>query len=184
MVVSSIRPQAHRREGPSIATARVNTQHHRQRVRADPPRLHRARSPGPPIFSRNSPPALDYGSIQSGLLRKFFRPSLDHDRRLRSVNMVTAAGTAHPTACRSCSRAIRPAARSGVQQVEHFGDPTATVNDAFKAVSRYWDRITHPAQIIASMPQAIATMLDPGDAARPSSRFPRTPRNSPSLPLG
>jgi 3D-(3,5/4)-trihydroxycyclohexane-1,2-dione acylhydrolase (decyclizing) len=30
-------------------------------------------------------------------------------------------------------------------------------------VSRYWDRITHPEQIISSLPQAVATMLDPGD---------------------
>jgi 3D-(3,5/4)-trihydroxycyclohexane-1,2-dione acylhydrolase (decyclizing) len=37
------------------------------------------------------------------------------------------------------------------------------LNDAFKAVSRYWDRITHPAQIIQSLPAAIATMLDPAD---------------------
>jgi len=38
-----------------------------------------------------------------------------------------------------------------------------TVNDAFKPVVRYWDRITHPAQILSSLPQAVATMLDPGD---------------------
>lgn len=50
-----------------------------------------------------------------------------------------------------------------LQQMEHFGDPTLGVNDAFKAVSRYWDRITHPAQIIQSLPNAISTMLDPAD---------------------
>lgn len=50
-----------------------------------------------------------------------------------------------------------------LQQLEHFGDPTFGVNDAFKAVSRYWDRITHPAQIIQSLPNALATMLDPAD---------------------
>ena len=50
-----------------------------------------------------------------------------------------------------------------LQQMEHFNDPTFGVNDAFKAVSRYWDRITHPAQIIPSLPAAVATMLDPGD---------------------
>jgi len=37
------------------------------------------------------------------------------------------------------------------------------VNDAFKPVTRYWDRICHPAQIIQSLPAAIATMLDPAD---------------------
>ncbi|WP_445811064.1 thiamine pyrophosphate-dependent enzyme, partial [Yoonia sp.] len=50
-----------------------------------------------------------------------------------------------------------------LQQLEHFGNPTIGVNDAFKAVSRYWDRITHPAQIIQSLPAALATMLDPAD---------------------
>ena len=50
-----------------------------------------------------------------------------------------------------------------LQQMEHFQDPTFGVNDAFKAVTRYWDRITHPAQILQSLPNAIATMLDPAD---------------------
>lgn len=50
-----------------------------------------------------------------------------------------------------------------LQQLEHFNNPTLGVNDAFKAVTRYWDRITHPAQVIQSLPAAIATMLDPGD---------------------
>lgn len=50
-----------------------------------------------------------------------------------------------------------------LQQMEHFQDPTLGVNDAFKAVTRYWDRIVHPAQIIQSLPNAIATMLDPAD---------------------
>jgi len=50
-----------------------------------------------------------------------------------------------------------------LQQMEHFQDPTFGVNDAFKAVTRYWDRITHPAQIIQSLPNALATMLDPAD---------------------
>ncbi|MDX8352487.1 3D-(3,5/4)-trihydroxycyclohexane-1,2-dione acylhydrolase (decyclizing) [Cognatiyoonia sp. IB215182] len=50
-----------------------------------------------------------------------------------------------------------------LQQLEHFGNPAYGLNDAFKAVSRYWDRITHPAQIIQSLPAALSTMLDPAD---------------------
>ncbi len=50
-----------------------------------------------------------------------------------------------------------------LQQLEHFGDPTLGVNDAFRAVTRYWDRITHPAQIIQSLPAALAVMLDPAE---------------------
>jgi len=50
-----------------------------------------------------------------------------------------------------------------LQQLENFNDPTFGVNDAFRPVTRYWDRITHPAQIIQSLPAAIATLLDPAD---------------------
>ncbi len=84
-----------------------------------------------------------------------------------ALNMVTAAGTAHanrlPVLLISGDSFTNRLPDPVMQQVEHFGDPTVTVNDAFKAVSRYWDRITHPAQIISSLPQAIAAMLDPAD---------------------
>ncbi|MBC7284850.1 3D-(3,5/4)-trihydroxycyclohexane-1,2-dione acylhydrolase (decyclizing) [Hoeflea sp.] len=50
-----------------------------------------------------------------------------------------------------------------LQQLEHYGNPAMGLNDAFKPVSRYWDRITHPAQVIQTLPAAIATMLDPAD---------------------
>ena len=50
-----------------------------------------------------------------------------------------------------------------LQQIEHFDNPSHGLNDAFKAVTRYWDRITHPAQIIQSLPAALATLLDPAD---------------------
>jgi 3D-(3,5/4)-trihydroxycyclohexane-1,2-dione acylhydrolase (decyclizing) len=84
-----------------------------------------------------------------------------------ALNMVTAAGTAHanrlPVLLLAGDSFTNRVPDPVMQQVEHFGDPTVTVNDAFRAVSRYWDRITHPAQILASLPQAIATMLDPAD---------------------
>ena len=50
-----------------------------------------------------------------------------------------------------------------LQQVEHFNNPTITANDAFKPVTRYFDRITRPEQIIQSFPTAVQTMLDPAD---------------------
>ena len=50
-----------------------------------------------------------------------------------------------------------------LQQVEHFNSPSETQNDSFKAVSKYFDRITRPEQILSSLPQAINTMLDPAD---------------------
>src|SRR6516162_515103 len=84
-----------------------------------------------------------------------------------ALNMVTAAGTAHanrlPVLLLAGDTFTNRLPDPVLQQVEHFGNPTLTVNDAFKAVSRYWDRITHPAQIISSLPQAAAAMLDPAD---------------------
>ncbi len=50
-----------------------------------------------------------------------------------------------------------------LQQVEHFGNPTLTVNDAFRPVVRFWDRITSPEQLVHSLPNALGTMLDPGE---------------------
>ncbi len=84
-----------------------------------------------------------------------------------SLNMVTAAGVAManrlPVLLLAGDTFANRRPDPVLQQVEHFGNPTLTVNDAFKAVSRYWDRITHPEQIISSLAQAVATMLDPAD---------------------
>lgn len=84
-----------------------------------------------------------------------------------ALNMVTAAGTAHanrlPVLLIAGDTFTTRLPDPVLQQVEHYNDPTLTVNDAFKAVTRYWDRITHPAQIIQSLPQAVGAMLDPAD---------------------
>jgi len=84
-----------------------------------------------------------------------------------ALNMITAAGTAHanrlPILLIAGDSFTNRVPDPVMQQVEHFGNPTITVNDAFKAVTRYWDRITHPAQILSSLPQAVAAMLDPAD---------------------
>ncbi|MFZ1345512.1 MAG: thiamine pyrophosphate-binding protein, partial [Tabrizicola sp.] len=84
-----------------------------------------------------------------------------------ALNMVTAAGTAHanrlPVLLIAGDTFTNRLPDPVLQQVEHFGDPSVTVNDAFKAVTRYWDRITHPAQILQSLPQAVGAMLDPAD---------------------
>lgn len=84
-----------------------------------------------------------------------------------TTNLVTSAALAHtnrlPMLLLCGDAFISRLPDPVLQQVEHYGNPTASVNDAFRAVSRYWDRITHPAQIIQSLPAAIATMLDPAD---------------------
>ena len=50
-----------------------------------------------------------------------------------------------------------------LQQVEHFNNPGITQNDAFKSVTKYFDRLTRPEQILQTLPQAIQIMLDPAD---------------------
>lgn len=50
-----------------------------------------------------------------------------------------------------------------LQQLEHFGSPGTTANDSLRAVSRYWDRITAPSQLLSSLPQAMGVLLDPAD---------------------
>jgi 3D-(3,5/4)-trihydroxycyclohexane-1,2-dione acylhydrolase (decyclizing) len=84
-----------------------------------------------------------------------------------ALNMVTAAGVAHsnrlPVLLLSGDTFVNRRPDPVMQQVEHFGNPTINVNDAFKAVTRYWDRIVHPEQIISSLPQAVGILLDPAD---------------------
>ena len=84
-----------------------------------------------------------------------------------TANLLTAAGLAHanrlPMLMLCGDTFITRLPDPVLQQMENYNDPTFGVNDAFKPVSRYWDRISHPAQVIQSLPAAIATMLDPAD---------------------
>ena len=84
-----------------------------------------------------------------------------------TANLLTAAALAHanrlPVLMLCGDTFLTRLPDPVLQQIEHFGDPTHGLNDAFKAVSRYWDRITHPAQVVQSLPAALATMLDPAD---------------------
>jgi 3D-(3,5/4)-trihydroxycyclohexane-1,2-dione acylhydrolase (decyclizing) len=84
-----------------------------------------------------------------------------------ATNMVTAAAVAHanrlPVLFLAGDVYHHRLPNPVLQQIEHFEDPTISVNDAFRPVTRYWDRITHPAQLLQSLPAAIATMLDAGD---------------------
>lgn len=84
-----------------------------------------------------------------------------------STNMMTAAATAHanrlPLLIFSGDTFQHRFVDPVLQQIEHFDSPATTVGDAFRAVTRYWDRITRPEQVIQTLPQAVATMLDPED---------------------
>ncbi|MGN6767696.1 MAG: 3D-(3,5/4)-trihydroxycyclohexane-1,2-dione acylhydrolase (decyclizing) [Rhizobiaceae bacterium] len=50
-----------------------------------------------------------------------------------------------------------------LQQVEDFGDGTVSANDCFRPVSRYFDRITRPEQIVAALTRAMAVLTDPAE---------------------
>jgi 3D-(3,5/4)-trihydroxycyclohexane-1,2-dione acylhydrolase (decyclizing) len=85
-----------------------------------------------------------------------------------ALNMVTAAGLAHanrlPVLLLPGDTFIGRAPDPVLQQVEHFGEPTISVNDAFRPVSRYFDRIVRPEQLIATLPQVTRVLTDPADA--------------------
>ena len=82
-----------------------------------------------------------------------------------ALNMVTAAAVAHVNRLPVlflpgdvfAGRRPDPV----LQQVEDFADGTVSANDAFRPVSRWFDRIQRAEQLIDSLPRAIATMLDP-----------------------
>ena len=84
-----------------------------------------------------------------------------------ATNMVTAAALAHvnrlPVLLMPgdvyASRRPDPV----LQQVEDFADGTVSANDCFKPVSRYFDRITRPEQLLAALPRAMAVLTDPAE---------------------
>ena len=84
-----------------------------------------------------------------------------------TANLLTAAALAHanrlPMLMLCGDTFITRLPDPVLQQLEHYGNPAYGLNDGFRAVSRYWDRITHPAQILQSLPAALSTMLDPAD---------------------
>lgn len=84
-----------------------------------------------------------------------------------ATNMVTAAGLAHVNRLPMLLVPGDIFANRGpdpvLQQIEDFGDGTVSVNDAFKPVSRYFDRIMRPEQLLTALPRAFRTMTDPAD---------------------
>src|SRR5580658_4950929 len=84
-----------------------------------------------------------------------------------ATNMVTAAAVAHVNRLPVlllpgdvfASRIPDPV----LQQVESFGDGTVSANDCFRPVSRYFDRITRPEQIVPALNRAISVLTDPAE---------------------
>lgn len=82
-----------------------------------------------------------------------------------SLNMVTAAGTASvnriPVLLLPADAYADRQPDPVLQQLEHDGDYSVSVNDAFKAVSRYWDRVQRPEQLMTAMLNAMRVLTDP-----------------------
>jgi 3D-(3,5/4)-trihydroxycyclohexane-1,2-dione acylhydrolase (decyclizing) len=92
-------------------------------------------------------------------------------------NMVSAAAVAHVNRLPVlflpgdvfASRRPDPV----LQQVEAFGDPALSVNDCFRPVSRFFDRITRAEQLLTSLPAALRVLLDPADCGPATLALPQ-----------
>ncbi len=84
-----------------------------------------------------------------------------------AVNMVTAAALAHvnrlPVLLLPGDVFANRIPDPVLQQAEDFSDGTATVNDCFRPVSRYFDRITRPEQIVPALNRAMHVLTDPAE---------------------
>src|SRR6202789_4453881 len=84
-----------------------------------------------------------------------------------ATNMVTAAAVAHvnrlPVLLIPGDVFANRRPDPVLQQVEDFGDGTVSANDCFRPVSRYFDRITRPEQIVPALNRAIAVLTDPAE---------------------
>ncbi|WP_332687316.1 3D-(3,5/4)-trihydroxycyclohexane-1,2-dione acylhydrolase (decyclizing), partial [Bosea sp. (in: a-proteobacteria)] len=84
-----------------------------------------------------------------------------------ATNMVTAAAVAHVNRLPLlllpgdvfAGRRPDPV----LQQIEDFGDGTVSANDCFRPVSRYFDRLTRPEQLIPAFERAMQVLTDPAE---------------------
>ncbi|RKP52797.1 3D-(3,5/4)-trihydroxycyclohexane-1,2-dione acylhydrolase (decyclizing) [Trinickia fusca] len=81
-----------------------------------------------------------------------------------ATNLVTAAALAHvnrlPVLLLPGDTFVSRAPDPVLQQVEDFHDAGVSANDTLKPVSRYFDRIVHPAQLLTALPRALRVLTD------------------------
>ena len=84
-----------------------------------------------------------------------------------ATNMVTAAAVAHvnrlPVLLLPGDVFANRRPDPVLQQIESFSDGTVSANDCFKPVSRYFDRISRPEQIIPALQRAMNVLTDPAE---------------------
>ena len=92
-----------------------------------------------------------------------------------ATNMVTAAALAHvnrlPVLLLPGDVFANRRPDPVLQQIEVVADGAATANDCFRPVSRYFDRITRPEQIVPALTRAIAVLTDPADCGPATLAF-------------
>ncbi|MEX6665543.1 3D-(3,5/4)-trihydroxycyclohexane-1,2-dione acylhydrolase (decyclizing) [Pseudomonas sp. W2-17] len=94
-----------------------------------------------------------------------------------AANMITAAATASANRIPLlllpgdvyASRQPDPV----LQQIEQFHDLSISTNDAFKAVSKYWDRITRPEQLMSAALNAMRVLTDPAETGAVTLALPQ-----------
>ncbi|GED17156.1 3D-(3,5/4)-trihydroxycyclohexane-1,2-dione acylhydrolase (decyclizing) [Aneurinibacillus migulanus] len=94
-----------------------------------------------------------------------------------SANMVTAAATA---SANNIPVLLLPgdvfATRQPdpvLQQIEHTHDLSISTNDAFRAVSKYWDRVNRPEQLMTTMINAMRVLTNPADTGAVTIALPQ-----------
>jgi 3D-(3,5/4)-trihydroxycyclohexane-1,2-dione acylhydrolase (decyclizing) len=84
-----------------------------------------------------------------------------------ALNMVTAAAVAHvdrlPLLLLPGDVFADRLPDPVLQQIEDFSDGTVSANDCFKPVSRYFDRINRPEQLIPALQRAMSVLTDPAE---------------------
>ena len=84
-----------------------------------------------------------------------------------ATNMVTAAAVAHlnrlPVLLLPGDVFAGRRPDPVLQQVEDFSDATVSANDCFRPVSRFFDRISRPEQLLTALPRALSVLTDPAE---------------------
>jgi 3D-(3,5/4)-trihydroxycyclohexane-1,2-dione acylhydrolase (decyclizing) len=94
-----------------------------------------------------------------------------------ATNMVTGAATATinrlPVLLLPGDIFARRNVAPVLQQLESEHTQDISVNDCFKPVSRYWDRITRPEQLLTSLPEAMHVLTSPADTGAVTLALPQ-----------
>lgn len=94
-----------------------------------------------------------------------------------ATNLVTAAALAHvnrlPLLLLPGDVFVSRAPDPVLQQLEAPQDGTLSVNDCLRPVSRYFDRIVHPAQLLTALPRALAVLTDPAQCGPATLALPQ-----------